>query len=41
MEEIKAIKLKAPVRIGDVVIKNVAGLPCNIIATRNILQWEG
>lgn len=41
MEEIKAIKLKAPVRIGDVVIKNVAGLPCNIIATRNVFQWEG
>jgi CxxC motif-containing protein len=36
MNEIKAVKLKAPVRIGDVVIKNVAGLPCNIIATRNV-----
>jgi len=36
MVEIKKIKMKAPVRIGDVVIKNVADLPCNILATRNV-----
>jgi CxxC motif-containing protein len=36
MQEIKAIELNAPVRIGDVIIKNVAGLPCNIIATRKV-----
>ena len=36
MEEIKAVHLKAPVKIGDVIIEKIAGLPCNIIATRNI-----
>jgi len=36
MKEIKALKLMAPVKIGDVVIKDVAGMPCNIIATRNV-----
>ena len=36
MREIKAVKLKAPVKIGEIVIKNVAGLPCNIIATRDV-----
>jgi len=40
MREIKAVKLKAPVKIGEIVIKNVAGLPCNIIATRNVQKLE-
>lgn len=36
MKEIKALKLKSPVKTGDVIIEKVAGLPCNIIATRNV-----
>jgi CxxC motif-containing protein len=36
MKAIKSIKLKAPVRIGDVLIKDPAGTSCNIIATRHV-----
>jgi CxxC motif-containing protein len=36
MGEIKAVRLNAPVKIGDIIIAKVAGLPCNIIATRNV-----
>ncbi|MDB9822276.1 DUF1667 domain-containing protein [Deltaproteobacteria bacterium] len=36
MKEIKAYRLTSPVKIGDVIIEKVAGLPCNIIATRNV-----
>jgi CxxC motif-containing protein len=36
MKEIKAIRLEAPVKTGDILIENVSGLPCNIIATRNV-----
>jgi CxxC motif-containing protein len=36
MKEIKAFRVKAPVNIGDIIIDGVAGLPCNIIATRNV-----
>ena len=36
MKEIKGSTLNAPVRIGDVIIEKVAGLSCNIIATRNV-----
>jgi CxxC motif-containing protein len=36
MEEIKIARVKAPVKIGDIIIKEVAGLPCNIVATRNV-----
>jgi CxxC motif-containing protein len=40
MKEIKASRLKAPVKIGDIIIEKVAGLPCNIIATRNVQRVE-
>ena len=40
MKEIKASRLKAPVKIGDIIIEKVAGLPCNIIATRNVKRVE-
>lgn len=40
MKEIKAKRLRAPVKIGDVIIKKVSGLPCNIIATRNVQKIE-
>jgi len=36
MVEIKALRLKAPIKIGDILIEKVLGLPCNIIATRNV-----
>ena len=36
MKEIDALKLKAPVRIGDVVIENVAETGVSVIATRNV-----
>lgn len=36
MNEIRSRRVKAPVNIGDVIIEDVAGLPCKIIATRNV-----
>jgi len=36
MNEIRLRRVQAPVNIGDVIIEDVAGLPCNIIATRNV-----
>jgi CxxC motif-containing protein len=40
MKEIKLVRLKAPVKIGDIVIEKVLGLSCNIIATRNVQKQE-
>ncbi|OPY15758.1 MAG: hypothetical protein A4E70_00864 [Syntrophus sp. PtaU1.Bin005] len=36
MEAIKAVRLKAPVRIGDILISKPADTSCNIIATRHV-----
>ena len=36
MKAIKSIKVKAPIRIGDVLIEGPAGTSCNIIATRHV-----
>ncbi|MGF6906512.1 DUF1667 domain-containing protein [Fusobacterium sp. PH5-44] len=36
MNEIKKIKINAPVQIGQVVIKNVLGLDSDVIITKNI-----
>ena len=36
MAVIKQKKVKAPISIGDKLIKNPAGVACNIIATRNV-----
>jgi CxxC motif-containing protein len=36
MADVKKIQIAAPVRIGDVLIKNPAGTSCNIIATRHV-----
>ena len=36
VEEIKKVKVNAPVKIGDVVIKNVLGLESDVIITRNV-----
>jgi len=35
IEELKKIKMKAPVYISDIVIENVSGTGVNIIATKN------
>ena len=36
MDEIKKAKVKAPIKIGDVLIQGVAGTDINIIATKNV-----
>ena len=36
MDQLKGVSVSAPVKIGDVVIENVAGTGVNIVATRNI-----
>ncbi len=36
MEEINGIVVKAPVKRGNVVLKNLLGLPVNVIATKTI-----
>ncbi|OPY13556.1 MAG: hypothetical protein A4E66_00719 [Syntrophus sp. PtaB.Bin001] len=36
MKAIKATRVKAPVKIGDVLIQKPANTSCNIIATRNV-----
>ena len=36
MEEINKVKVKAPIKIGDVIIENVLGTGINIVATKNI-----
>lgn len=37
MEEIKSTRVKSPVKIGDVLIENVAGTGVNVVATKNII----
>lgn len=41
MQAVKSTEVKAPVRIGDVLIKEPAGASCNIIATRHIDEVFG
>ncbi|AWI07070.1 DUF1667 domain-containing protein [Clostridium drakei] len=36
VKELKGIVVKAPINIGDVVVKNIAGTGVNIIATKKI-----
>ena len=36
MDQLKGVSVKAPVKIGDVIIEDVAGTGVNIVATRNI-----
>lgn len=37
MKEIKNTKVKAPVKIGDVLIENVCGTGVNVVATKSII----
>ncbi len=36
MKEIDQVRMKAPVKIGDVVVKDVAGTGVDVVATRNV-----
>lgn len=36
MDEINKIKVQAPIKMGDIIIKNILGLNVNIIATRSM-----
>lgn len=36
MKEIDAVRVKAPVRIGDVIIADVLGTGVNVVATKNV-----
>ena len=36
IEETKKISVKAPIKIGDVIIKNILGTDVNIVATKNV-----
>ena len=36
MSEIKKIKMQAPVSLGQVLLENVLGLSCDVIATRHV-----
>lgn len=36
MEELKELKVKAPISIGDIIIEKPNGIDCNIIATREV-----
>ena len=36
MKAIDAVRVNAPVKIGDVIIENVLGTGVNVVATRNI-----
>lgn len=38
IKELKNVQVQAPVHIGDVVIKNVAGTGIDIVATKNIVE---
>jgi CxxC motif-containing protein len=40
MEEIRRLRLDAPVRIGQVAIPNVLGLGSDVIVTKNIGRGE-
>ncbi len=36
MEEIKKIEVSSPIKIGDIIIKNILGTNVNIISTKNV-----
>lgn len=36
LKEFKGVVVKAPVRVGDIIIENAAGTGTNIIATKNV-----
>ena len=38
LKEIAVTEVKAPIKMGDILIKNVIGLDANIIASRNLIE---
>ena len=36
MEEINKVKVNAPIKVGDIIIKNILNTDVNIIATKNV-----
>lgn len=40
MEVLKQVKIEAPIRIGDVIIKNILDTGADIIATRNVIRKD-
>lgn len=40
MDYLKLVKIKAPVKIGDIIIKDILGTGVNLIATRNMNALE-
>jgi CxxC motif-containing protein len=36
MDEITGVRVKAPVKIGDVLIENLLGTGSDVVATRNV-----
>lgn len=38
IEELKGIMVEAPINIGDIIVKNIAGTKVNIIATKGIAK---
>jgi CxxC motif-containing protein len=40
LKEIAKMKIKAPIKMGDVLIENVLGLDINIIASRDLIEIQ-
>lgn len=40
MKVIRSARAEAPIKIGETLIKNPAGIPCNVIATRNVNEID-
>ena len=38
LQEIGKVKIKAPIKMGDILIKNILGLNINIIASRDLIE---
>ena len=36
MDELKGVKVKTPIKVGDVIVENIAGTGVNIVATRSM-----
>ncbi len=36
LEQVRCLRAEAPIRVGDVLLKNAAGTGANIVATRNV-----
>ncbi|MDP7211410.1 MAG: DUF1667 domain-containing protein [Vicinamibacterales bacterium] len=36
MDEITGVRVKAPIKVGDVLMTNILGTGCDVVATRNV-----